>query len=324
MASMQDIADVVGVSKTTVSLVLSGKAGTRVSDQVRERILNAAESMGYRVNDVARSLRTGRTNLIGVLVTEISSEFFSKLSFCIQEEAKKHGYFVITANTNESDEELTSMLPVLIGKRVDGIIMVPTQHFQGDSLNFSRYKVPVVLVDRYVEGMGTDYVGTDNYASARIAVNELVSAGKKRIGMFTLALDVNPINERKRGFRDSLETKGMFYPELVKTVDFEGRDDVHGLLEDMLSRNPDAIFFTSRRVFSMVMEHLSMEDIRKNDLILLCFDEGKSYKGILGDRLWYIRQPIEDIACKSLDLLLDKIDGARGQAKYEFVSTLVK
>jgi len=321
---MQDIADAVGVSKTTVSLVMSGKVGTRVSSQVRDRILATAESTGYRVNDIARSLRTGHTNLISVIVTEISSEFFSKLSFCIQEEAKKYGYFVITANTNESDEELASMLPILIGKRVDGIIMVPTEHFKGNSINFAKYGVPVIQVDRYVEGMDTDYVGTDNYASTRIAINELVTAGKKRIGMFTLGLDVNPINERKRGYHDSLEMKGLFFPELIKTINFEGTNDIKKLLKELLAQSPDAIFFTSRRVFIMVMEFLSMEDIRNGDITLLCFDEGKSYKGILKDRLWYIEQPIEQMAKKSLDLLMDKINGSRTHAKYEFVSTLVK
>lgn len=97
---MQDIADRLGVSKGTVSLVLSGKSKNRVGEELRKKVISTAESMDYHVNEVARSLRTGKTNTVGVIVTDISNEFFGKLSYCIQERAKKFGYLVLIANSN--------------------------------------------------------------------------------------------------------------------------------------------------------------------------------------------------------------------------------
>lgn len=148
MVLMKDIAEAVGVSNATVSLVLGGKSGSRVSESVKNKVLQTAKEMGYHSNDLARSLRTGRTNLISVIVTDISNDFFGKMSFYIQEEAKKYGYLVITANTNESDSELESIIHVLISKKVDGVIVVPTQNCKEMLEDVIKSGTPVVQIDR--------------------------------------------------------------------------------------------------------------------------------------------------------------------------------
>ena len=183
MVSMQDIADRLGVSRSTVSLVLSGKAGSRVSEDVKKKVFQAARELNYHVNEVARSLRTGSSRLIGVIVTDISNEFFGRLTFHIQEEAKKAGYLVLTINTNENPADFGEMVRVLIGKQVDGIIAVPPSGGGSDIVHIQEMGVPVVTVDRPCDGVEVDYVGVDNYAGARSAVDALIRNGKARIDM---------------------------------------------------------------------------------------------------------------------------------------------
>lgn len=327
MVSMQDIADAVGVSKATVSLVLNGNAGSRVSEKVRHKVINAANEMGYQINDLARSLRTGRTNFISVLVTDISNDFFGKMSFYIQEEAKKHGYLVITANTNESDEELKSMVSVMAGKKVDGIIAVPT-HDCKDALSSAISRgIPVVQIDRYIDGLDAPYVGTDNYNSTRHAIEELIGNGKKNIAMITLDLGVNAITERRNGYEDTLKAHGCFHPELIKAIEFDDIDRVKTAIGELMALSPDAVFFSSRRVFTLALEILTTYDVSiypMSDVTFLCFDEAKPYKSLLRQNLWYIRQPVEEMAKEAFNLLLKTMDKKPTSIRYEFESTLVK
>lgn len=326
MVSMQDIADAVGVSKATVSLVLNGNAGKRVSEKVKIKVQDTARAMGYQINDLARSLRTGRTNVISVLVTDISNDFFGRMSFYIQEEAKKHGYLVITANTNESDEELRSMVSVMAGKKVDGIIAVPTHDCKAALEGAIARGIPVVQIDRYIEGLDAPYVGTDNYKSTCHGITELLKEGRKNIAMVTLDLDVNAITERRAAFEDTLRSHGCYKQELVKAIDFDSLDRVKYAMDELLELAPDAVFFSSRRVFTLAMELLSAESVSKNPygFTILCFDEAKSYKSILHDKLWYIEQPVEIMAKKAFALLQDTMKREPTQTRNEFVSDLVR
>lgn len=321
---MKDIAEAVGVSNATVSLVLGGKSGSRVSESVKNRVLQTAKEMGYHSNDLARSLRTGRTNLISVIVTDISNDFFGKMSFYIQEEAKKYGYLVITANTNESDSELESIIHVLISKKVGGVIVVPTQNCKEMLEDVIKSGTPVVQIDRLIDTLKADYVGTDNYASSANAIKELITCGKKRIAMLTLKLDVNAITERVRGYEDALKNHNLYNPLLIRNVEFEEIHKVGEVMNDLLGQKPDAIFFSSRRVFTLAMDALSEHQHDGSSVTLLCFDEAKSYKALMSDSLWYVEQPIEDMAKKAFSLLMSKIQGTTTYSKHEYLSYLVK
>lgn len=322
---MQDIADKLGISKATVSLVLSGKAGSRVSEKTKARVIETARELDYHPNDLARSLRTGRTNVIGVLVTDISNEFFGVMAFHIQEEAKKLGYSVFIANTNESDSEMGVLLATMANKKVDGVIAVPTQNC-GDALRDLMAKgIHLVQIDRFVEDVDADYVGTCNYESTRNAILELIASGKKKVGMVSLDLDVNAINERRAGFRDPLRERGLYEPELEQTVPFESLPLIEHALLEIAKHKPDALFFSSRRVFMQAMEAMATHrDLFSSDTVILCFDKAKSFKNLIGYELWYIEQPIEKMAKKAFGLLMEDIDGNTIHGRHTFLSTLVK
>ena len=213
---------------------------------------------------------------------------------------------------------------MLISKKVDGVIVVPTQNCKEMLEDVIKSGTPVVQIDRLIDTLKADYVGTDNYASSANAIKELITCGKKRIAMLTLKLDVNAITERVRGYEDALKNHNLYNPLLIRNVEFEEIHKVGEVMNDLLGQKPDAIFFSSRRVFTLAMDALSEHQHDGSSVTLLCFDEAKSYKALMSDSLWYVEQPIEDMAKKAFSLLMSKIQGTTTYSKHEYLSYLVK
>ena len=313
---MQDIADRLGVSRSTVSLVLSGKAGSRVSEEVKNKVFQTARELNYHVNDVARSLRTGASKMIGVIVTDISNEFFGRLTFHIQEEAKKAGYLVLTLNNNESLPEFEEMVRALIGKQVDGIIAVPPSDGDAVVSYIQEMGVPVVTVDRACEGLDVDYVGVDNYAAARAAVEGLLGDGFKNVALVALDLDILPLNRRRDAYVDAMAAHGLQDRTDIRLIPFgkEEESDLVGLLHGL--RRKDAVFFTSRRAFTQTMAHLAWSNLTvpKNQC-LLCFDDVQPYLTARNE-IRYVEQPVDEMGRKAFDLLMDQIRGRGARSSY--------
>ncbi len=317
MTSMQDIARRLNISRSTVSLVLSGKSEGRVSETVRQQVLQCAKEMNYHLNDLARSLRVGSSSLIGVIVTDISNEFFGQMTFHIQEAAKKAGYLVLTINSNESDEELDQMARILISKHVDGIIAVPTPNGAKSLQMIQEQRVPLVLLDRYCNGVDADYVGVDNYEASKKAVRELIAEGLKNIIMMRLDLDIPPLNERERGYMDAMKEAGLEEHIDLHRIRFgEGmEEDLDRSLDKALAS--DAVFFTSHRVFTEAMKNVAKVGGVPQGQCVLCFDDVSPYMTGSSD-IRYIEQPIAEIAHKSFDLLLAKMKGDTHTDRYIF------
>ena len=322
MTSMQDIADRLNISKSTVSLVLSGKSAGRVSDPVRDLVLKTAREMDYHLNELARSLRVGSSNLISVIVTDISNEFFGQMTFHIQEAAKKAGYLVLTINSNESDEEFEQMARILISKKVDGIIAVPTPDGAASLKMIVDQKVPLVTVDRFCDGVEADYVGVDNYEAAKSAMRELLAEGFRKVSMVRLDLDIPPLNERERGYVDAMREAGLEANIDMHRIRFaEGhRHDFFNSKESLMAA--EAVFFTSRRVFTQGLEGVVRVGGIPQGQCVLCFDDVRPYMNSTND-IRYIEQPVADIARKSFELLLARIHGTSETGRYIFPTRCV-
>lgn len=320
MVSMQDIADRVGVSKSAVSFVLNGKSDGRISEETKNRILQAARDLNYQINEVARSLRTGQSGIISVIVTDISNEFFGKLVFYVQEEAKRHGYLVLTVNTNENDAEFADAVGKIMGKHVDGIISVTPPGGADTLLRIQEARIPLVLFDRKFEDVDADYVGVDNFSSAKDAVGRLIAGGCRDIAFVGLGLDAGPLRERRRGYEAALEEAGLSGRapmEFIRFEDKEEESEVRGAMREFLSPGSgvDAVFFSSRRVFTQAMNQIpSLKGRLRKDVRLLCFDDVSSY--LASDfSVSYVEQPIKEMAGKAFELLEERIGGS--DAGYE-------
>lgn len=322
MASMQDIADMVGISKGAVSLVLSGKAGRRVSDETKANVFKAARALNYRVNEVARTLRTGQSRIISVIVTDISNEFFGKMVFHIQEEAKKHGYLVLTANSNESAEEFDGIVNMLLGKQVDGIISVTPPGGAATMNRIVDLGIPLVQVDRLCGGLAADYVGVGNYGSTYDMICGLVKDSFKKIVMVSLDLDVNPVHERCSAYRDAMKANGLeknIREVFIHYGETEGRDvSAASELVAGADSDADAVFFASRRAFTLTMDNIARMGYGSVKCrCLSCFDDVSSYLASSME-IRCVGQPIKEMACKAFSLLIEQLNGKKDYAQYIF------
>ncbi|MDR0697621.1 MAG: LacI family transcriptional regulator [Tannerella sp.] len=312
--SMQDIADKLGVSKGTVSLVLSGKArNKRVSRELCEKIIRTAKNMDYQPNEIARSLRTGFTKTIGVVLTDISNEFFGRFTFHIQEQAKKYGYTVITTNTNESLDEFDDMITILLNKRVDGIIFVPVDNGQDIALKISHNCIPMVQIDRYYPEFEANYIGVDNYKASAEATEALISQGCRRIAVICYDINLNALTERCNGCSDALKRNGLYEPDLIINVDYENQEEEIKQAIIDLNNKPskvDAIFFCSRRICITGIKYMHQTRIKiPDDMQVLCFDKIESFQ-IANIPVNYIEQPIREMGEKAVDMLIEQINGS--------------
>lgn len=315
---MQDIADRLHVSRSTVSLVISGKAGNRISEAMQKKVIQTAKEMNYHINSIAKSLRTGETKLIGVVVTDISNEFFGRLTFYIQEYAKTEGYLVLTINSNESAKEFEEMIEILMEKTVDGVIVVPPPGSEESIAKIISHEIPMVTIDRSCEGADVNYVGVDNFSTTHEALQKLIDDGYRNIAMVGLGLDIAPLNDRQAAYEETMKHAGLEKNIRVFHIGF-GKDEDKDMAKAMAeTRDADAIFFTSRRVFSLAMPHKAQSETHNGRRqCLLCFDDVGFYNAS-GYDIKYIEQPVKDMAHKAFELLLKQIKGDRSVDSYLF------
>lgn len=182
--TVADVARAAGVSKATAARVLGGY-GT-VSDRVREAVSQAAVALDYRPNELARSMTTGRSGTIGVVVGDIENPFFSSAVRGISDVARAAGFNVVLANSGENIELERAAIKTLVAKRVDGLIVSPAQEGKVDHLReIGRAGRPLVLLDRAIPALDVDSVTADDRAASEAITALLVARGHRRIAYVT-------------------------------------------------------------------------------------------------------------------------------------------
>ena len=193
--SLKDIAQKVGVSTALVSYVLNNKRENRVSREIAQRIRDVAAEMNYRINQVARSLKTNKTYTIGLVVSDIANPFSSGLARIIEDEAEQHQYTVIFSSSDENARKSGKLIETLLDRQVDGLILAPPAFSEHQVIQLQQQQVPFVLVDRYFPDLKTNYVALDNYGAAFKGVEHLITAGCRRIGMLTYGNELHHLQE---------------------------------------------------------------------------------------------------------------------------------
>src|SRR5262249_36442266 len=175
MVTVANVAQRAGVSPATAARVLSGRG--YASEDARRAVLAAAEEIGYVPNHIARSLRTRRTQLAGLLIGDVENSFYSVIAKNVESVAKDAGYHVVLCNSNDDPETEDQYLRLLDGMQVDGLIITPTGRNQRHLRRLLGKGTVIVQIDRMVEGLNADAVLLDNEAGAREAVSHLIAAG---------------------------------------------------------------------------------------------------------------------------------------------------
>ena len=309
--SIKNIAQRLNVSNATVSLVLNGKEKDgRVGKEMADKIRQVASEMNYQPNNLARGLRIGKSQTIGLIVADISNSFFANLAFYIQEQAEKFGYSVIITNTNESDLKMEKMANILKSRQVDGFIIVPTEHGEPYMKDLINWNIPVVLVDRYFPGLNVSSVVVDNYDASVKAVESLFDLGCKNIGLVIYQSTLQNMLERKRGYIDVLKKHGYYNPSLIKEVNYSLiSTDIVLAMEGLLMKenNLDGLFFATNTLFTEGIKQMKLMQIQiPNDIKVVSFDKSEYFE-FMDVSIPYILQPIPEMGKNAVELLVKQI-----------------
>ncbi|KGA98653.1 hypothetical protein AJ85_06445 [Alkalihalobacillus alcalophilus ATCC 27647 = CGMCC 1.3604] len=197
--TIKAIAEMAGVSSATVSKVLNNTG--RYSEETKQNILDIVKKYDYRPNAVAKSLRTSKSKTIGVIVPDITNEFFAQIVLAIENHCGELGYSVFICNSNENEEKELKYFEELELKGVDGLIYLSAS----DQLFQMKTQLPIVCIDRKPKLHNVAIVTSDNFNGGSIAARELLQKGCKNLLIISDYRDVFPTMERLRGFQKVME-----------------------------------------------------------------------------------------------------------------------
>lgn len=306
---MRSVAKLAGVAPSTVSHFLNQTA--QLSTATAESVQKAIEALNYRVNLGARSLRLRKTNSIGVVIPNITSPFFGEIAAVMENRLWERGYQMLLCISERDPEREHAQVANLVGRQVDGILLVYCSQKSRIANAITNIPVPVVFVDRRVPDRYS--VSTDNFLGGRFAARHLATLGHRVIGLLCGEPSVQNVAERIEGFQTELRKFGI---ELSEQYKARGRQDLHlGLrIVDLLKLKPrpTAIFATNDIVAIGAWRKLVESGFRiPGDISIIGFDD-ISISRFLVPPLTTIAQPYRQIGTKAVALLLEVLE--RGPA----------
>ncbi len=310
--SIVDIANKLNISKTTVSFILNGRAREkRISEELVERVLKFVKEVGYKPNSLAKSLRTGKSHIIGLMVENIADPFFANIARYIEDRAYKNGYRIIYCSTDNDADKTRDLIGMFRDRHVDGYIIAPPVGVEEDIAELLKDDLPVVLFDRYFPGIDCSYVVTDNLDSTYTATEYLVEQGYKKIAFITLESHQTQMQARLDGYKKALEQNNLqsYIKEVVFNQETKLMSDP---IADFLKNNKDldAIIFGTNRIGTCGLKVIHSMGIRvPDDIAVISFDDHDVFE-LYSPSITAIAQPVEEIAANTINILLSKLDSS--------------
>ncbi|MGZ3871752.1 MAG: LacI family DNA-binding transcriptional regulator [Mucilaginibacter sp.] len=308
--SIQDIASQLNVAKSTVSFVLNGKAKEkRISDELSEKILKFIQEKGFRPNQLARSLSTGKTKMICLMVEKISDYFFSQIAFLLEELAYKNGYKIIYCSTENDTTKTKELIGMMRDRHVDGFIITPSEGIESEIKELIHDRIPVILFDRYFPDVPTDYVVLDNYQGTFDAVVHLTKSAFTNIAFITLQSDQTQMSGRLSGFSDGMKAHGL-NPVVLKMPFKNDTETSSAQISTFLKKNKEveAIIFATNYLAISGIKALNELGLKfPDDISIIAFDDHDIFN-IYNPTISAIAQPLEAMAQQLFKTLLDKLE----------------
>src|SRR6478672_2112465 len=203
---MKDIAKDLGVSVITVSKVLRNHPD--VGDETRKRVLARVKELNYQLNLAARSLVTGRTYLVGLVVPDLLHPFFAEIAKALSEVLRKSGYYLIVSSSDEDPELEEQEINQLLARRLDTLIIASCRSTVDLFFRIEKQNTPYVLIDRSLSGLSANFVGVDDEAVGILATKHLIEIGCKRIAHIR-GPETSPGIRRMEGYKRALSQAGL-------------------------------------------------------------------------------------------------------------------
>lgn len=310
MVTIRDVARLAGVSVTTVSAALSGKAP--VSEALRERVWNAVRQSNYQPNTTARNLRQGTSTTVGLVVPDIATPWSAHLAKALQRAFSARGYDMLLSSNDDDPEREFREIAMMAVHRVAGLIIAPTS--LGD--NYAQrlaasVTVPAILVDRILPGSHFDAVADDNLYGAQLITRYLLRLGHRDIAFLVGRPGISASYERFDGFAATMAAEGVVVRDDLIHRAIHRQDLAYEAAQQLMSlpRPPTAIICLSISQLLGVMAGLKNMGLRvPDDVSVISFDGFHPAEG------WYpaitsLTQDIDRVSAEAAELLLRRIDG---------------
>jgi len=319
MPTIHEVAKRAGVGSITVSRVINNSG--YISTETRERVEKAIAELGYVPNTLARSLRSRRTNTVGLMITDITNPFFTTLARGVEDAANEAGYTVIFCNTDESAAKEEKYLNVLLQKQVDGLLLVPTQSRVNSIQQIQKHGTPVVVLDRRIPEVDVDTVRCDSVDGAYQLSKYLVSLGHQQIAIMSGAVGVSTADDRVDGYRKALEEARILIDEhYIFRGDFTPDSGYSMTIQAInLPLRPTALIAANNFITIGAMKALQEVEMDvPDDIALVGFDDLPPAM-VTFPFFTVASQPAYQMGTRAMQLLLERLEGKEMDAFQEII-----
>ena len=322
MATIKDVARRAGVAISTASAVINDSAP--VSAEVIAKVQEAIRATGYVPHGAARSLRSGRSKLIGLVLPNIANPWCGAIAREVENVCLNAGYTTVVYSTGQDAQRESQVLTMMRMQRVGGMIIIPTRSDAAHGANLvNQIHVPTVLLDMYVEGLPYEVIKTDNVEAGRLATDHLLSLGHSRIGMIVGIPGLATSDDRYAGYAKVHADYGVPIDQsLVVPGNFD-QEESHAAAVGLLTRPdpPTAIVTVSNMTTVGLLFAVRELGLSVPDQLSIVGIDDLEFAGLLEPRPTAVTTPILEMAQQAIHGLLDQISGKRTSKGEWFVHT---
>ena len=306
--TLMDVAKDAGVSRSTASLVLRGSP--LVADETCERVLASMRELGYVYNRAAASLRTQRSQTIGVVVTDITNPFFAQMTVGSEAKFDEANCVMLVSNTSDELSRQNRLLRSMLEYGVDGILLCLAKNTTPETIHrLHHWRLPFVLVARYLFDVEADYVGGDNVLGAEMAVDHLLALGHRRIAFIGGPGDSSARRDRLRGYRNALERRNLAVDDLLLATSPINYAGGHQAITELLKR-PDpptaVVCYNDVVAFGVMLGLQAAGKTPGEDFAVVGFDDIEE-AALWRPALTTVSVPPRQIGVEATCLLLERI-----------------
>lgn len=317
--TIKDIANYTGFSVTTISLVLNHKAH-KIPKSTKDTIFEAVEKLNYHPNQLAVGLVKKRTDTIGLIISDVSNVFFANLAKGVEDECRKKGWNLFLCNTNDKHTRDLSYIQALADKGVDGILFCMSLDSDKkkamESIRlFEKLKMPVVMIDRFLEEASCSSVIVDHVQGGYAAAKYLLEHGHKKIGCVTGPQELEDSRDRLNGYKKALYEYGIpFQKELVYEGKYDCESGAKGA-EYLLKHDVTAVFAFNDMSAYGAYNHMKQRGINVPEEISLIGYDNIFFSELLDVPLTTVHQPVYDMGAEAVRQLAAEVESERGSRK---------
>jgi LacI family transcriptional regulator len=305
--TIKDVAKHAGVSIGTVSKVLNDKG--YVGKETRKRVLESIDHLHYQVNANARSLKAVRTKKVGMIVSHISNPYLMSIAKTIEDSMRSIGYHMLLMSHNENEETERELMQLILEQRVEALVLIPTGGNADMVQMVIDQKIPVILVDKKVEGITTDLIVDDNYYGSYESISFLHSIGHTRIGVIYGTTKNSVGKERLEGALDAIkDLECSLDQSLIKPADFNADKAYEAATELLLLPNPPTAIYCCNNTMTIgllkaiIDQNLTIPD----DISVISFGDASQWE-LIQPPLTLMTQPLKRIGVESAILLKNRL-----------------